>query len=183
MAGIKHCSDVAELLQNTSLIIRDEAHMHHRHGIESVDRCLRDIIAPIDEQRFRKPFGGITVVFGGDYRQILPVIPKATRAVMVGVSLNRTRLWMFCKVFLLHQDIRLHSRNYALRNKVIGRFSKWQLSIGDGIVPGFDSTDDNEEVRFEIPDQFVVHQTENPVQDIFTSLIQISWKTCTIKII
>ncbi|XP_074322911.1 uncharacterized protein LOC141659882 [Apium graveolens] len=68
---IKHSSNLVELLQNTSLIIWDEASMQHRHGIESVDKCLRDIMGPIDPSRLSRLFGEITVVFGGDYRQTL----------------------------------------------------------------------------------------------------------------
>ncbi|XP_074373861.1 ATP-dependent DNA helicase PIF1-like [Apium graveolens] len=54
--------------------------MQHRHAFESVDHSLRDIMCVIDKRRANKPFGGITVVFGGDYWHILPVIPKASRA-------------------------------------------------------------------------------------------------------
>ncbi|XP_074351334.1 uncharacterized protein LOC141690429 [Apium graveolens] len=90
VAGIKHDTDVAELLQNTSLIIWDEASMQHRHGIESVD-----------PSRSSRPFGGITVIFDGDYRQTLLVIPKASGGETVGSTLNRSKLWEFCKVFTL----------------------------------------------------------------------------------
>lgn len=76
--------------------------MKHRHRFECVDRCLRDIMNPIDSVRSKKSFGGITVVFGGDFHQILPVIPKATRAKIVGTSLNNSKLWDFCQVFLLN---------------------------------------------------------------------------------
>ena len=38
------------------------------HHIDSADRSLRDIF------KNDKPFGGVTVVFGGDPRQILPII-------------------------------------------------------------------------------------------------------------
>ncbi|XP_028072245.1 ATP-dependent DNA helicase PIF7-like [Camellia sinensis] len=45
----------------------------HRHCVEAVDRTLRDTC---DSE---KPFGGITVLLGGDFRQILPVITKGVR--------------------------------------------------------------------------------------------------------
>ncbi|XP_074356620.1 uncharacterized protein LOC141696369 [Apium graveolens] len=67
-AGIRHGTDIAELIQQTDLIIWDEAPIQHRHAFESVDRSLRDIMSAIDKRRAKKPFGGITVVFGGDYR-------------------------------------------------------------------------------------------------------------------
>ncbi|XP_074352232.1 uncharacterized protein LOC141691386 [Apium graveolens] len=77
-AGIRHGTDIAELIQHTDLIIWDKAPMQHRHAFESLDRSFRDIMSAIDKRRANKPFGGIIVVFGGDYRQILPVIPKAS---------------------------------------------------------------------------------------------------------
>lgn len=63
--------------------------------------------------------------------------------------------------------MRLHSGNFAQCNKIIAEFSKWKISIGDGTVPGINRTYDNEEVRFEILGQFIVHQKDNHVQDIF----------------
>ncbi|XP_074359283.1 uncharacterized protein LOC141698474 [Apium graveolens] len=91
-ARIRHGTDIAELIQQTDLIIWDEEPMQHRHAFESVDRSLRDIMSAIDKRRAKKPFGGITVVFGGDYRKILPVIPKASRAEIVGSTLNKTKI-------------------------------------------------------------------------------------------
>ncbi|XP_074346781.1 uncharacterized protein LOC141685588 [Apium graveolens] len=134
VVGIKHSTDLTELLQNTSLIISDEAPMQHQHGIENVNKCLRDIIAPIDPSRSSRPFGGITIVFGGDYRQTLPVITKASKGETVGSTLNRSKLWDFYKVFTLRQNMRLHSGLSDKRNKIITEFSKWQLAIGDGKV-------------------------------------------------
>ncbi|XP_074347667.1 uncharacterized protein LOC141686539 [Apium graveolens] len=109
IAGIKHGTDIAELMQHTSLIIWDEAPMQHRYAIEAVDRSLRDIMAAVDVERGRRPFGGITVVFEGDFRQIFPVLPKAGRAEIVNASFNKSRLWKSCRVFLLSQNMRLHS--------------------------------------------------------------------------
>ncbi|XP_074361295.1 uncharacterized protein LOC141701561 [Apium graveolens] len=142
--------------------------MQHRHGIESVDKCLRDIMAPIDPSRSSRPFGGITVVFGGDYRQTLSVIPKASRGETVRSTLNRSKLWDFCKVFTLRQNMRLHSGLSDERNKIIAEFAKWQLAIGDGKVHSItENPGDDGLVDFEIPEQFIVHRTNNPIQSLF----------------
>ncbi|KAK1384934.1 ATP-dependent DNA helicase [Heracleum sosnowskyi] len=85
VASIKHGSDFTELIKKTSLIIWDEAPMQHIYGFEAVDRSFRDIMSSVDPKRKKLPFGGITVVFGGDFRQILPVIPKASRSEVVNV--------------------------------------------------------------------------------------------------
>ena len=68
-------SGTAQLLKEASLIIWDEASMTKRQAVEALDRSMRDIT-----DKPKLPFGGKTVVFGGDFRQVLPVIRKGTRA-------------------------------------------------------------------------------------------------------
>ncbi|ONM53414.1 hypothetical protein ZEAMMB73_Zm00001d019617 [Zea mays] len=60
-------SGTAKLLQKASLIIWDEASMTKRQAIEALDNSMRDIMG-----RPGLPFGGRTVVFGGDFRQSDP---------------------------------------------------------------------------------------------------------------
>ncbi len=68
--GIKINSELAELIRNTQLFIWDEAVMAHKHVFSTVDRSFRDIT---QNGSF---FGNKLMVFGGDFRQILPVVPK-----------------------------------------------------------------------------------------------------------
>ena len=166
-AGIRHGTDIAELIQHTELIIWEEAPNQHRHAFECVDRSLRDIMSALDKRRAKKPFGGITIVFGGDFRQILPVIPKASRAEIVGAALNKSKLWDCCQVFLLKQNMRLHAGNTEIENKRIAEFSGWQLSVGDGKVGNISPISDNGEVQIKIPDDYVIHTTTNPIQNLF----------------
>ena len=51
--------------------------MLNRHGFEALNRALRDIIGQIDKKYLNIPFGNKIIVFGGDFRQILPVVKKA----------------------------------------------------------------------------------------------------------
>ena len=62
-------SGTAKLLQAASLIIWDEASMTKRQTVEALDKSMRDIMDKPD-----LPFGGKTIVFGGDFRQVLPVV-------------------------------------------------------------------------------------------------------------
>ncbi|XP_047249992.1 uncharacterized protein LOC124885788 [Capsicum annuum] len=64
----------AKLIQKAKLIIWDKAPMASRRTIKTVDRSFRDILD------INEPFGVKIMVFGGDFRQVLPVIPKSTRA-------------------------------------------------------------------------------------------------------
>lgn len=165
-AGINHGSDIAELLRNTSLIIWDEAPMQNRYDFESVDRCLRDIMASADNHNRQKPFGGITVVFGGDFRQILPVVEKGTRADIVNATINSSRLWNSCKVMELTQNMRLHCGNSTSDNKEIARFCDWVLSVGDGKLENVHPHELHLDPEVIIPDEYLVHYDSDPVQSI-----------------
>ncbi len=48
--------------------------MAHRYMFEAVDRTLRNIT------KINQPFGGKIFLIGGDFRQILPVIPNGGRS-------------------------------------------------------------------------------------------------------
>jgi ATP-dependent DNA helicase PIF1 len=53
-------------------------------------------------------FGGKVVVMGGDFRQILPVIPWGTRGQIMDASLKRSVvLWHRVKVRQLHENMRV----------------------------------------------------------------------------
>ncbi|KAG5551811.1 hypothetical protein RHGRI_010040 [Rhododendron griersonianum] len=73
-------TSLAKLLRATSLIIWDEASMAKRQIIEALDNLLRDI-TEVDSL-----FGGKVVVLGGDFRQVLPVIPKGFQLATKGSS-------------------------------------------------------------------------------------------------
>ena len=64
----------AEVLRRATLIVWDEASMVPAAALDCVDRLMRDLMASTT------PFGGKLLVMGGDFRQLLPVMPKATEA-------------------------------------------------------------------------------------------------------
>ena len=90
--NISRNSKEARLINLAKLFIWDEAPMIHKFAFEALDRTFRDI-TQVDE-----PFGGKVFVFGGDFRQVLPVIPRASRAEVVSASLSRSSLWSHMKV-------------------------------------------------------------------------------------
>jgi len=75
VCNITHNSDLGELIRKTSLIIWDEVPMQHKACFEAVNRTLNDLCNRGEE----RVFGGIPVVLGGDFAQILPVIRRGTR--------------------------------------------------------------------------------------------------------
>ncbi|XP_075074581.1 uncharacterized protein LOC142162158 [Nicotiana tabacum] len=104
--NIKQGTPLANLIVKAKLIIWDEAPMMHRYCFEVLDKTLRDILRFKDASNLDRPFGGKTIVLGGDFRQILHVIPKGTRqGNEIGTHLDELRV-----------------------------FSDWILGIGDGMV-------------------------------------------------
>jgi hypothetical protein len=57
-----------ESLKRVSLIIYDECSMVHADVANTVERTLRDVM------RNQRPFGGKTIVWMGDFKQLLPVV-------------------------------------------------------------------------------------------------------------
>ncbi|XP_071721366.1 ATP-dependent DNA helicase PIF1-like [Rutidosis leptorrhynchoides] len=81
--GIKQKSHLAELMHEVRLIIWDEAPMTQRYAFEALDKTLRDILGAKKEENRGKLFGGMPILLGGDFIQILPFIPKGKRQEVV----------------------------------------------------------------------------------------------------
>ncbi|GKC41043.1 ATP-dependent DNA helicase PIF1-like protein [Tanacetum coccineum] len=79
MCHIPADSDLADLIRKAKLIIWDEAPMIQSYCYEAFDRTLRDICRSDPSEPSNRVFGGKVVLFGGDFRQMLPVIPNASR--------------------------------------------------------------------------------------------------------
>ncbi|XP_056690326.1 ATP-dependent DNA helicase pfh1-like [Spinacia oleracea] len=166
--NIKPGSDLAELLMKTSLIIWDEAPMINKFCFEA--RRLRDVLRPSDQ-----PFGGKVIVFGGDFRQILPVIPKGSRQDIVFSTINSSYLWNFCEVLKLTRNMRLQVGRSDSNNNEIREFSEWILKIGDGKV----GEPNDGEGTVEIHDDNLITEATNPVEAIvnstYPSILQNLW--------
>ena len=109
--NIHQGSQLVELLNQTSLIIWDEAPMAHKFCFEALDQSLRDIIK--GESSSNKIFGGKVMVFGGDFRQILPIIPRGSCFNIVNATINSSYLWDYCHVLTLTKNMCLQSNIQA----------------------------------------------------------------------
>jgi ATP-dependent DNA helicase PIF1 len=67
--------------------------MTSRYCFEALDRTLRDVLSCNDASKSSLPFGGKTVVLGGDFRQTLPVIEGGSRNEIIDASLIASPLW------------------------------------------------------------------------------------------
>ena len=97
-----------KLLKLTKLIIMDEMTMLHKHVFEAIDRSLKDLIGS------QKPFGGITVVFSGDWRQCLPIVRRGGRADIVNACLISSHLWSHTKVFVCQLNLLVNQEYFLI---------------------------------------------------------------------
>ncbi|KAG5525404.1 hypothetical protein RHGRI_031907 [Rhododendron griersonianum] len=123
VCSISKQSHLAELIRRASVILWDEATMTNRLAIEALDRTLRDIMD------VEMPFGGKVMVFGGDFRQVLPVVPKGTKAETINASIAKSPLWRNVQVVRLKQNMR------SVNDR---EFSVFLLRVGDGNEPTID---------------------------------------------
>ncbi len=133
MCSIKKNTNLAELIQKTSLIVWDEAPVNHKYCFESLDRTLRDILSETNPNSLDKQFGGITVVLGGDFRQTLPVIQNATKQQILRSCIVNSYLWNQCILLELTENMRLTSASISAQDREeLRNFSNWLMKIGNG---------------------------------------------------
>jgi ATP-dependent DNA helicase PIF1 len=142
----KQCG-TAKLLRRASLIIWDEVAMTKRQTVEVLDRTLQDIMGSA------LPFGGKVVVFGGDFRQVLPVVTRGTRAQITDATLQRSYLWEKIRKIRLTRNMRAQTDQW---------FSNYLLRIGNGT----EETIGGDYVH--LPDDIVIPYTatEEPVNNL-----------------
>jgi hypothetical protein len=95
MCSIKK-THLSELISQTSLIVWDEAPVNHKYCFEALDRSLRDILSYSNPTNQGNVFGGITIAFGGDFCQTLPVIQNSTKQQILHACIVNSYLWNKC---------------------------------------------------------------------------------------
>ncbi|XP_021995719.1 uncharacterized protein LOC110892892 [Helianthus annuus] len=167
MCFIKLDDDVADLLKKTKLIIWDEAPMNHKHAFEALDRTMKDIF------KCEMTFGGKVMVFGGDFRQILPAVPNGSRRDIVNASITSSYIWSTCKVLTLSKNMRLTVGANASDIEEIKAFADWLLDLGEGKIGDSDDC----EVVIDIPEDLLIKCSEDPMSDliefVYPSLLQL----------
>lgn len=82
-----------------------------------------------------RPFGGKVIVFLGDFRQVLPVVPRGTTYQMVNASLKKSHgIWPHVAVRKLTVNMRVKMSGGADKAK-LAEFADYLLSVGNGTVP------------------------------------------------
>ncbi|KAG5564858.1 hypothetical protein RHGRI_000901 [Rhododendron griersonianum] len=136
--SISKQSGLATLIKETAVIIWDEASMAKKESIEALDYLLRDLT---DNDTL---FGGKVVVLGGDFRQVLPVIPRGTRHDCINASIVRSYIWQLLIKFKLTQN---------MRARIDPAFSTYILRVRNGLER------ENEAGEIKLPTSLVLQPT------------------------
>lgn len=102
--------------------------MQDRLCAEAFDRTYSDLYDAPD-----KPFGGITVVSGGDFRQCLPAVPQGSKEDIIAHCLQRSPLWP--QIHILKLTVNMHVQG----DLNAAKFAPWLLQIGEGCMQAEDS--------------------------------------------
>uniref|UniRef100_A0A0M3IDC4 ATP-dependent DNA helicase n=1 Tax=Ascaris lumbricoides TaxID=6252 RepID=A0A0M3IDC4_ASCLU len=102
-SSISADSKDAEYLRSARLIIWDEAATQERYALEAVDRLLRDVFASSHQNL---PFGGHVMLFGGDWKQMLPFVEDTTKEDAMATTVRRSEVWPSFNILRLTENMR-----------------------------------------------------------------------------
>ena len=116
---VRDGTDRHKLIFDSKLVVWDEAPMMHRFAVNAVDKMFRRV------KQLEKPFGGVTVVFMGDWRQTLPVVPLASKEQKIAATLLFADCWQHVQVIRLTENLRIKKHGGDLN------WSKYLLEVGE----------------------------------------------------
>ncbi|GAA0167400.1 hypothetical protein LIER_40367 [Lithospermum erythrorhizon] len=122
----------AELIRTSKIIIWDEVTMAEKSVIHALNHLLQELC------NNKSLFGGKLVVFGGDFRQVLPVVPRGTGKEQIDASIISSTIW---------KDIRKLKLTDNMRVKDDPTFIDFLMRIGNGREP----TNEKGEIRIPQP--------------------------------
>ncbi|MBW0464264.1 hypothetical protein O181_003979 [Austropuccinia psidii MF-1] len=113
-----------KFLYSINLIIWDEITFQNRYSVEAVERSLRDL------KQVERPFGGISVIFAGHFRQILPVVKGGSIYDQASLSIKKSAL---CNLLDKKElDINLRICTDSPDGEINKGYSQWILHVGNG---------------------------------------------------
>ena len=162
--NIPRSSSHAQLLQVCAAVFIDEIGMQSKYASEAVDRTLRDVLNNADE-----PFGGKVMVFGGDFRQCLPIVPKAGRAQIVSMCVNRSSFWGEVQRLRLFGNFRVEGGNVLPEeSRLRHEHSTFVLRIGNGTAPqGIEGPEGEGTVEIPPTNSYETHSTDLLIGEVY----------------
>lgn len=142
---------LAQKIRETQCFIWDEAPMSDKYAIEAVDKTLRDLL------RNNEPFGGKVFIFGGDFRQTLPVVAGGSRSEIIDACIKSSELWT--NIHRLQLTVNLRTLNQVWNDNL--------LRIGNGSYPIVE----NNQIEIPRPCQIVM-SVEDLIDKVYPGLFE-----------
>ena len=160
-SSLKMRSERVEIIRLARVIIWDEAPMANKDNFRVVDLLLRDVMKTVDPDLEHVPFGGKVVICSGDWRQILPVVPRGNRGSILDACLKSSPLWSHFVVWRLEENMRVRCGSQSADDSLKAAYAQWLLKVGDGCLPN----------PLEIPQRMLIPSTRmaDIVADVFES--------------
>ncbi|KAG2227435.1 hypothetical protein INT45_007460 [Circinella minor] len=133
------------------------------------NRSIQGTMRIVNPDLEHVPFGGKTVVFGGDFRQVLPVIPNAERPQIVAQCLNQSKdIWRHVVIHRLRTNMRVQQAASTVDANELRDFPEYLLRVDNGAEPLVLDTED----RVQIPTQMVMprYNTYDLIAAVFGNL-------------
>ena len=137
-----------DLLRMADAVIYDKCLMTHQHCFEALDCTFQDL------HDCPKPFGGLTMIFGGDFQQILPIIANGLHADIVNACFQTSNLWNQMHILKLCINMRLQNSPEDIS------FAEWLLDVGH-------SCHIDKDGNIDIPQLMVIFTKEELINEIY----------------
>ncbi|MBW0489742.1 hypothetical protein O181_029457 [Austropuccinia psidii MF-1] len=112
-------------LKSVQLIVWDEVSIQNQYTVEVVDRSLQDLC------KTNQSFGGVSIVFSGDFWQTLPVIRHGLMENQLAASFKSSKIFLKLKKFTLTENLQLEPDT---TNHMQTAYASWLLKLGDGAL-------------------------------------------------
>ncbi|XP_074314761.1 uncharacterized protein LOC141650004 [Silene latifolia] len=127
--------------------------MVRKESVEALDTLLCDLCDP------NLLFGAKLIVFGGDFRQILPFVPQKSNREDVDYSLVASKLWPQLTRFTISENIRAREDL---------TFSSFLLALGNGEL----HTEENEYIQLL---EVIVRCRDEESLDLITAITELGF--------
>ena len=76
------------------------------------------------------------MIFGGDFRQVLPVVKRGNRSQVVNATIKKIDFWNQVIKLKLTENMRIKSAaaNQGKETSLLDKFSEYLLAIGEGLI-------------------------------------------------
>uniref|UniRef100_A0A183CMG6 ATP-dependent DNA helicase n=1 Tax=Globodera pallida TaxID=36090 RepID=A0A183CMG6_GLOPA len=156
-------SDPAKVLRALELLIIDEISIADKNVIAYVDKLLRSI----DAQHAEMQFGGKIVVFGGDWKQLLPVADSSGNCGLDNVNKS---YWLSVKTTSWFTSGLVNIHRLTVNMRVTGNQENYRRTLktwGTGVTVQTTSTDDKRTPYVQLCPSFCLNSEEALIEFVF----------------